>query len=33
MNFLAGFIGTTQESDSLAIRPVQGWGIAQNAGD
>jgi hypothetical protein len=30
MNFLAGFIGTTQELDSLAIRPVQGWGIAQN---
>jgi hypothetical protein len=28
MQFLAGFIGTTQDPISKVVRPVQGWGIA-----
>jgi hypothetical protein len=28
MQFLAGFVGTTQDPTSKTVRPVQGWGIA-----
>lgn len=28
MQFLAGFVGTSQDPDSKSIRPVQGWGVA-----
>jgi hypothetical protein len=28
MDFLGGFIGTEQDPDSLSIKPVMGWGIA-----
>jgi hypothetical protein len=30
MQFLAGFIGTTQDPTSKVVRPIQGWGIAES---